>query len=144
MVRKTLDEQHEEFTRIMEELLREDLNITAREIARRHTTLSSASTITRHPQRRELMKKFQERQSNLRGWRERIGKNSRAATASKIVEQQSRITELEATVDLLTMGHVSLIAAVAQLGGMGKLAKFYEDFGAVRERLDSLGAIRAS
>jgi cytochrome c-type biogenesis protein CcmE len=56
MARNTLDDQHIEFTNILEELLASDQAITAHEIVRRHSTLSSASIITRHPKRRELPK----------------------------------------------------------------------------------------
>jgi hypothetical protein len=143
MARNTLDEQHVEFTKILEDLLSEDQNITAREIARRHTTLKSASTITRHPKRRELMLAYQAQQSELRLWKGRLSKTSKEGAASKLASQQSRIDELEKLLDTLTTGHISLIAAVAQVGGMGKLLKFYENFRDIRNRLYDAGAIPA-
>lgn len=141
MARNTLDEQHEEFIKIMEELLSNDQNITAREVARRHSALSSASTITRHPKRRELLETYQQRQIELRLWKGRLGKSSKENTAAKLATQQARIMELENTVNALTTGHLALIAAVAQIGGMGKLAKFYEDFRDVRNSLFDGGAL---
>jgi hypothetical protein len=141
MARNTLDEQHIEFTTILEELLASNQAITAREIARRHSTLSSASTITRHPKRRELLEDYQKRQGELRHWKNRLGKTSKDQIATKLEAQQARILELEITVNTITTGHVALIAAVAQVGGIGKLTKFYENFREVRNRLQDAGAI---
>jgi hypothetical protein len=141
MARNTLDEQFIEFTGLLEELLANDKNITAREIARRHSTLSSASTITRHPKRRALLETYQARQAELRLWGKRLTKISKRETASKLALQQARINELEVTVKALTQGHLALIAAVAQVGGMGKLVKYYEDFRQVRNSLQESGAL---
>ena len=141
MARNTLDEQHIEFTNILEELLASDQAITAREIVRRHSTFSSASTITRHPERRELLEDYQKRQGELRRWKSRLGKTSKDEIASKLESQQSHILELETKVKTLTTGHLALIAAVAQVGGMGKLAKFYENYREVRNQLYDAGAI---
>ena len=141
MARNTLDEQYIEFTGILDELLTSDQDITAREVVRRHSSLSSASTVTRHPRRRELLEAYQKRQDELRQWKGRLGKISKDQTATKVASQHARIIELETTVKTLTTGHLALIAAVAQLGGMGKLAKFYEDFREVRNRLQDAGAI---
>jgi hypothetical protein len=141
MARNTLDEQHEELTKILNELLDDDQNITAREVARRHSTLSSASTVTRHPMRRQILETYQQRQIELRLWESRVGKNSQLKMTTKLATQQVQIVALENTVNILTAGHVTLIAAVAQLGGMGKLAKFYEDFREIRNGLFESGAL---
>lgn len=141
MARNTLDEQHIELTKILEDLLSEDQDITARAVARRHSTLKSASTITRHPERRELVLKFQERQRELRLWKGRLGKTSKEGVANKLATQEERIDELEKLVVTLTTGHLALIAAVGQVGGMGKLAKFYENFREIRNSLYDAGAI---
>lgn len=141
MARKTLDEQHIELTKILEDLLSEDQDITLRAVSRRHSTLKSASTITRHPQRRELVVKFRERQAELRLWKGRLGKTSKEGVANKLATQDTRIEELERLVGTLTTGHLALIAAVGQVGGMGKLAKFYENFREIRKSLYEAGAI---
>jgi hypothetical protein len=125
----------------MDELLSDNQNITAREVARRHSALSSASTITRHPGRRALLEKYQQRQTELRLWNGRISKDSKQNTGAKLAKQQALIVELENTVSILTAGHVSLIAVVAQTGGMGALAKFYENFREIRNGLYDSGAI---
>lgn len=141
MARKTLDEQHVEFIDIIEVLLSADQDITAREIARRHSVLSSASTITRHPKRREILEEYQKRQGELRLWKGRLSKTSKDDTAVRLSAQLARILELENTVKTLTTGHLALIAAVAQVGGMGKLTKFYENFRDIRNSLDDANAL---
>jgi hypothetical protein len=141
MARSTLDEENTELRRILEELLARDQDITARQVARMHSGLSSASTITRHPKRREIVKSFQDRQAELRLWKNRLGKSSKEDAAAKLAIQQIRIADLEQTVNVLTIGHLAMIAAVAEVGGMGKLAKFYENFRDVRNRLQAAGAI---
>lgn len=141
MTRNTLDESHTEFTAILEELLSVDQDITAREVVRRHSILSSASTITRHAKRRELLQKYQKQQSELRLWKSRLSKTSKDDVAVKLSLQETRISELESTIKTLTTGHLALIAAVAQAGGMGKLVKFYENFRDVRNTLQAVGAL---
>ena len=141
MARNARDEQHTELTNILEELIARDIDITAREIVRRHSTLSSASTITRHPKRREFLEAYQARQYALRQWKGRLSKQSKDHAASTLALQAARIVELEMTVKTLTAGHLALIAAVAQVGGMGKLTKFYENFRDIRNQLQDAGAL---
>lgn len=141
MARKTQDEDNRELEGVLQKLLNENIDITAREIARRHSLLSSASTITRHLGRRKLVEEYQRRQSEMRAWQARLGKRSKEQVAGELAAQQAKISELDETVRTLVTGHVALIAAVAQVGGMSKLAKFYENFRDVRHQLTLSGAI---
>jgi hypothetical protein len=143
MARHPVDQEHGELARILEELLNTDTDITAREVARRHTSLASASTITRNAERRQLLERYQQRQAELRRWKGRLTKTSRDEAAGKLARQEARIIDLETTVKTLMQGHLALIAAVAEVGGMTKLAKFYEHFRDVRNRLRDLGALPA-
>lgn len=143
MVRETQDKGNVELVSILQELLERDIDITAREIVRRHSSLSSASTITRHPARRQLVEEHQRRQAEMRQWQVRLGKQSKEQVAEKLASQQIKIAELDVKVRTLVMGHVALIAAVAQVGGMGKLSKFYESFRDVRNGLTDIGALPA-
>lgn len=87
------------------------------------------------------MEEYQMRQSEMRAWQDRLGKRSKKQVAGKLAAQQAKISELNETVRTLVMGHVALIAAVAQVGGMSKLSKFYENFREVRHQLAQAGAI---
>jgi len=141
VARKTQDEDNRELDSVLQELLNQNIDITAREVARRHSSLSSASTITRHLGRRRLVEEYQKRQSEMRAWQGRLGKRSKEQVAEELAAQQAKISELDETVRTLVTGHVALIAAVAQVGGMSKLSKFYENFREVRNQLAQTGAI---
>lgn len=141
VARKTQDEDNRELERVLQELLNQNTAITAREVARRHSSLSSASTITRHLGRRNMVEEYQKRQSEMRAWQDRLGKRSKEQVAGDLAAQQAKISELDATVQTLVTGHVALLAAVAQVGGMSKLSKFYENFREVRQQLTQTGAI---
>jgi predicted metal-dependent hydrolase len=141
VARKTKDEDNRELDSVLQELLNQNVDITAREVARRHSSFSSASTITRHPERRKLLENYQKHQSEMRTWQDRLGKRSKEQVAGELAAQQVKISELDETVRTLVTGHVALIAAVAQVGGMSKLSKFYENFREVRQQLIKAGAI---
>jgi len=142
MARNSIDDNHNELVSILEELLASDTDITFREVARRHTLFSNASTITRHAERRKIFDDYQQKQTDLRQWKGKLGKTSKEDTARKLASQQARISELEMTVKALTQGHLALIASVAQVGGMGKLSKYYESFREVRNQLADCGAFQ--
>lgn len=141
MAPKIQDKDNAELKLVLQSLLDEDIDITAREVARRHSTLKSASTITRQPNRRQLVESYQIQQNDMRSWQARLRKRSKGQTAELVSVREAKINELDQAVRVLITGHVSLIAAVAQVGGMGKLAKFYEQFRDVRAQLSNLNAI---
>ena len=141
MARQTVDESNEQLTRVLEKLLEEDADITARAVARLHPSLSNASAITRNEERQRLVTHYQERQRALRRWHGRLNKQSRDKTASELTKKDHRISELEAQVAALADSHVAMIAAVGEMGGMGKLVKFYERYRDIRNRLHELGAL---
>lgn len=141
MARKLQDQDNKELEAVLQALLAEDVGITAREVARRHSALASASTITRHPVRRQLLESYQNQQAEMRRWRTKLGKRSKEQTAELLTKQEAKVLELEHAVTALVAGHVSLIAAVAQVGGMAKLSKFYDRFREIRDELSRLNAI---
>jgi predicted nucleic acid-binding protein len=141
MARKPVDGEHGELEHILKQLLDENTDVTARAVARRHSLFSSASTITRHPERRCRLEAAQSRQEEMRRWAGRLEKTARRDTAARLAAQDARAAHLEATVKALTDGHMALIAAVAQVGGIGTLATFYESFREVRDRLVETGAL---
>jgi hypothetical protein len=141
MARKVQDQGNKELELILQSLLDEDMDITAREVARRHSALSSASTITRQSTRRQLVEHYQMKQRDMRVWQERLRKRSKGQTAELVSTQEANISKLDQSVRVLVAGHISLIAAVAQVGGMGKLAKFYERFREIRDQLSDLNAL---
>lgn len=143
MPRKPQDQDNSELEQILQMLLDTDINITAREVARHHSKLSCASTITRHPGRRQLVELYKTKQQDMREWQKRLRKRSKGKTAELVTTQEAKIAQLDRSVRVLVAGHLSLIAAVGQVGGMGKLAKFYERFREIRDQLSALEAIPA-
>lgn len=137
------DIAHQELIEVLEALIANDIDITAREVARRHTKFSSASTITRHLERRGIMESYQVRQLELRRWKGRLAKTSSDNVAGRLLSQDETVKELERKVQVLTHGHLALIAAVAEVGGMAKLSKFYSSYRGVRETLYEMGALPA-
>jgi hypothetical protein len=136
-----VDESNKDLTLVLEKLLEEDTEITARAVARLHPSLANASAITRNEERQRLVAQYQERQRALRGWQSRLNKQSRDKTASELAKKDHRISELQAQVAALADSHVAMIAAVGEMGGMAKLVKFYERYRDIRNRLHELGAL---
>jgi 16S rRNA G527 N7-methylase RsmG len=134
----------EAMVKVLEQLLAEDTDITARAVARLHPSLAAASSITRNPMRMALLSKYQEQLAERRRWRGRVSHMSGAEQSITLAAKDARIAELEATVQLLTGSHVAMLRAVGELGGFSKWAKFYADYSAVRDKLSSLGALPTS
>jgi hypothetical protein len=141
VARNTIDRKHTELTLILEDLLAQNLDITAREAARRHSLFSDASTITRHPDRRALLADYQKRQQEARRCVAQVVKSSKEDTANKLAGQQHIIDELTKKVEILTTGHLALFKAVGKLGGTAKLVKYYDEYREVRNSLVGLGAL---
>lgn len=131
----------EQMREILETLLADDEDITARAVARLHPSIKAASSITRSESRSRLLAEYQQRQLEYRRWRGRVAKRSGADTAASLADKDIRIAELEATVQLLTASHLAMLRAVGELGGFSKWAKFYEQYREARDKLVELGAM---
>ncbi|WP_175828804.1 hypothetical protein [Burkholderia cepacia] len=129
---------------ILDMLLADDKDITARAVARLHPSIKAASSITRSKVRSKLLSEYQQRQSEYRRWRGRVAKRSGADTAMSLADKDIRIAELEATVQLLTASHLAMLRAVGELGGFSKWAKFYEEYRDARDKLVGIGAISSA
>ncbi|MGA4212463.1 hypothetical protein ACI2UO_23515 [Ralstonia nicotianae] len=135
----TLDDPH--LQRILEELLADDENITARAVVRHHPTLKAASSITRSPARSALLAQYQQRQTEFRRWQRRLPHQASATTAAALADKDLRIATLENQVKLLAASHLAMIKVVGELGGFSKWAAFYEHYAAARKQLEALGAL---
>jgi hypothetical protein len=137
----TSSSDDDQMREILETLLAEDEDITARAVARLHPSINAASSITRSESRSKLLAEYQQRQAEYRRWRGRVAKRSGADTAASLADRDIRIAELEATVQLLTASHLAMLRAVGELGGFSKWARFYEQYRDARDKLAELGAI---
>lgn len=130
-----------EMLRILQEMLENDEKITARAVARKHSRIGHASSITRSSVRSELLARFQKQQIQYQAWRARSPKRSRDQLASQLAEKDLRIAELERQVEILRVSHISMIRTVGELGGISKLLKLYDSYRNVRTELDRLGLL---
>ena len=72
---------------ILETLLADDEDITARAVARLHPSIKAASSITRSESRSRLLAQYQLRQADYRQWRARVAKRSGADTAASLADK---------------------------------------------------------
>jgi hypothetical protein len=129
-----------ELIQILEILLEQDENISARAVARMHTRIGHASTITRSPKRMALLKAYQARQDELRRRISRLKKVSQNETARTISERDERIVQLKNQCENLVAAHAVLFRQVCEMGGTRKLGEFYVHFREMRDSLKVIGA----
>lgn len=126
---------------ILEALLADDVNITARAVARLHPSIQAASSITRSEARSKLLADYQRQQLAYRGWRIRAGKQSSVSMAAALAQKEQRISELETNLRILTASHVAMLRAVGAMGGFSKWAQFFDKHQDVQVKLVELGAM---
>lgn len=136
-----MKENDPEMVEILEKMLANDENITARAVVRIHSSIKAASSITRSQARSKLLAQYQKRQSEYRRWRGRVGKQSSVNMATTLEQKEHRIAELEENVQILAASHLAMIRTVGAMGGFSKWAQFYEEYRDVRDKLTRLGAM---
>ena len=122
-----------------EDLINSDLEVTAREIARRIDV--APSSITRDPHRKEIVEAAKSKQSELRAWRKRQAKQSRDRDAESLAEKDLRITELERRNDLLIASHKAMVMAIGEFGGIAGWQRFFPHWQQVEELLRDMSAM---
>ncbi len=135
------DQQDTAMIGVLERLLEQNENITARAVARLHTGISHASSITRSPARSILLAQYQEKQRYIRAHVGSIKKRSRENIAADLASKDQEIAELKRQVEILTASHVAMIRVVGEMGGMSKWLKFFESYKQIRDELQKLGAM---
>lgn len=141
-MRHTVDPENAELKAILDGLLREDVTITAREVARRHSSLSNASAFTRHPERRALVEAFSVRQRDAR----RLIGGKQEPTPSRTSDDateghREQVAHFQKVVSHLVAAHVGLIRAVQSTGGMRGLERFWSEYKDIATSLSELQAI---
>lgn len=141
MSRITKDPLHVELTSILAKLHSENHDITARAVAKLHPTLKQASDFTRHAGRRALIEQYQENQREFRSIFGRVRSTGSTIAAQRLQEANLKIEEFERNEAARIESHVAMIQAMAELGGITKLLKFYQKFAYIRETLEKQGAL---
>jgi hypothetical protein len=141
VARKTHDPLHDELKAVMDGLLERNDDVTARAVARLHSTVKNASGIVRHPERRKILEQYQARQQELRAAIGKVRQSGTSAAAVKLQASAERIRELEENEAARVASHLAMIHAVAEMGGTAKLHQFYKRFAAIRDSLAREGAL---
>jgi hypothetical protein len=133
------DDDNVELAGVLDSLLASDVDITVREVARRHPSLRNASSFTRDTERMKLIQQAQSRQQYLRTTLNPHAE--RALTLSEKLEAKSEhVTELEAQVRALVTSHAACIRAVMVAGGMVALERFWKEYREVGDKLREVSA----
>ena len=117
----------QEMVAAMEGMLQSGETITARAVTRRVASFKHASSIIRSARRSELLKEFQGRQTLLRSAMDRLRKDSREKLAETIAEKERTNAELKGKYDELLIVNVAMIRVVAEMGGVTRLVRLFED-----------------
>lgn len=133
------DHDNTELAGVLDALLASDVDITVREVARRHPSLRNASAFTRNPERMRLIQQSQARQQHLRTALNPDAKRARTLS-EKLDVKTGQATELEAQVRALVTSHVACIQAVMVAGGMAALERFWREYREVGDRLREVSA----
>lgn len=141
MVRKTKDPLHVELRELLAGMIGRNEDVTARAVARLHSSVKSASDFTRHVERRALLEEAQARQQELRSFVGKVRHDGTRAIAEKLQCAAGRIRELEANEAARVASHLAMINAVAELGGTAKLLAFYRSYADIRDRLHRQSAL---
>lgn len=139
--RSRIEQEDTEMISVLEQLLEQNADITARAVARLHSKISHASSITRSPLRSALLAQYQEKQRYIRIHVGSIKKRSREDIAADLANKDQKIAELARHVEILTVSHAALIRVVGELGGMSKWLSFFESYKQIRDDLQKLGAM---
>lgn len=141
MSRKTKDPLHTELTAVLEGMLERNEDITARAVARLHSTVNNASDITRLQERREILEQFQAKQQVLRKFASKVKHSGTRIAAKKLFETDEKIRKLQDNEAARVASHLAMIAVVCELGGTAKLQKFYKQYAHIRDQLAQQGAL---
>lgn len=140
-MRVLLDPAKHELNAVLSQLLEEDVDITAREVARRHPTIKTVTAFTRNQARAQVIADAKRRQQEVRAVATDPHRQ-RAETLSEQLERRgARLKELEGTVDALIASHVACVRAVMRHGGMPALERFWHDYKAIGEIVQKVGAM---
>jgi hypothetical protein len=140
-MRPTVDKGHEELQAILKQLLAEDVDISVREVARRHSTLKFASAFTRNTDRSELIANAQKLQTAARAVKQSPEQERPASLTEQVEDQKLRIKELKRQVEALVASHAACVRAVRLHGGIPALVRFWESYKDVGTIVRQLGAV---
>ncbi|WP_152036569.1 hypothetical protein [Burkholderia pyrrocinia] len=133
------DDNNTELSGVLDTLLASDIDITVREVARRHPSLRNASAFTRDTERMKLIQQAQARQMQLRTTLNPHVERARSL-AERLDDKAEDVVKLETQVRALVASHAACIQAVMAAGGMAALERFWKKYKTVGDTLRAVTA----
>ena len=134
-----VDDDNAELAGVLDSLLASDVDITAREVARWHPSLRSATAFTRDTDRMKLIELAQARQAQLRTTLNPHVQRAQSL-ASRLDDKTLDVVKLENQVKTLVASHAACIQAVMAAGGMAALHRYWKEYKVIGESLRDLSA----
>jgi hypothetical protein len=139
-MRRLQDNNNVELKCVLERLLFENVDITAREVARRHSELKNASAFTRNGTRMTLIAAARQRQAEARNIAANLAPSLDPKNVGESAKRTTETKDLERQVRHLVAAHAGLIRAVQLAGGMGALERFWLEYKEVGDTVRELDA----
>ena len=143
-MRPILDRDHTELSAILAQLLADDVDVTAREVARRHSTLKNVTAFTRNAQRTRLIDEAKRRQTEARAIALGPHRQRMASVSEQLQRKTEESTQLQAQLSALVASHVACVRAVLRNGGIQALERFWKDYKDIGDSIRAAGAVPAS
>lgn len=140
-MRPLLDESNGILCAILEQLIAEDVDVSVREVARRHPTLKNASSFTRNSGRTRLIEAARQRQLDARRVRLEPAAKRSATMAESLAARTTQVQVLETQVQALVAATAACIKAVGQAGGTAGLERFWSDYKQIADAVQAAGAM---
>lgn len=140
-MRRLLDSGNQELRKVLEKLIADDVDITIREVARRHPALKNASAFTRNPERLALISQARQRQIDARHVKIDPERRHTKSLSEMLEERDRQVAVLEARVKALIASHAACVRAVMLHGGMHALERFWVEYKSVADTLRELDAM---
>lgn len=137
--RQAVADQDTKLLNVLKTFIDEDQTISLRGICQQ-VGIDPGNT-KRDPWRDAVIQTCKAHQGELRQWRKRQAKRSRADDAKALAMRDERIAELERQNALLRASHKAMILAVGELGGMAAYKRFFEHWRSVEDELACIGAL---
>jgi hypothetical protein len=139
-MRKLQDPNNAELKAVLASLLADNIDITIREVARRHPELKNASAFTRNAIRMGEIDDAMRRQREVRAVAAGLHIQD-ARPADDARKQDTQIGELKRQVKHLVAAHAGLIRAVQLAGGMSALEHFWQEYKTIGDTVRALDAV---
>lgn len=140
-MRTLLDPSNVELKKFLDQLALEDVDITARAIARHHSLLKNASAFTRNPARMKLIVESRQKQLEARAAAASLSSFDVHDKKSQRLNRDNEVLVLK--LKRLIAAHAGLIRAVQLAGGMSALERFWKEYKEVGDAVQILDAAPA-